>query len=124
MNNKYIVNDKVEFSKIAMDIKYRKITKDDIEKICSNQQIKSAFFGDECEFRCPKTEWNKEYLDRLSYAVETEKFNKDYLLYLDEVADFVSKSTFKKVKIKGIVFVVVLIAGVVVLTYILKGGNL
>ena len=34
-------------------------------------------------------QWDEEYLEKLSYAVVSESFNKDYLLYLEEVADSV-----------------------------------
>lgn len=122
MVDEYIVNGEVARDKIAMDIKYRKINRDTIEKLCADQRIKSAFIGSSFPNKRPKQEWNKEYLGQLSYAVVGESFNLDYLLYLNEVADFVSKATFKKVIIAGVIIVLVIIAGVIVYKYVLASG--
>lgn len=122
MDNGYIVNGEVARDKIAMDIKYRKINRDTIEKLCADQRVKSAFIGSSFPDKRPKQEWTKEYLGRLSYAVVGESFNRDYLLYLDQVADFVTKATFKKVIIAGVIIVLVIIAGIIVYNYILGGG--
>lgn len=122
MVDDYIVSGVVARDKIAMDIKYRKITRADVEKLCDDSRIASAFIGSSFADKRPKQEWNKEYLGRLSYAVVGESFNRDYLLYLDEVADFVSKATFRKVIVAGIIIVLVIIAGIIVCKYVLGGG--
>jgi hypothetical protein len=96
MANEYIVNGLVARDKIAMDIKYRELSHDALLKLCDNPQIKAAFIGSSFTQKCPKLMWNREYLDRLSYAVVAESFNREYLLYLEEVAEFVSKKTFEK----------------------------
>ncbi len=119
MVNYYIENGEVTRDKIAMDIKYRKITRDAIEQLCADQCIKDAFIGSSFPDKKPKKDWNKEYLGRLSYAVVGESFNRDYLLYLDEVADFVSRAKFKKVVIAGVIIVLVIIAGVIICKYVL-----
>jgi hypothetical protein len=41
------------------------------------------------------------------------------LLYLDEVADFVSKATFKKVIVSGVIIVFVIVGGIIVCKYVL-----
>lgn len=115
--NEYIENGGVQRDKIAMDIKYRKLTRPDIDKLCSNPQIKDAFIGNSYADKKPKQYWNKSYLDLLSCAVAAESFNRDYLLYLDEVADFVSRAKYKKIIIAGVVIVLVIIAGVIVFSY-------
>jgi hypothetical protein len=122
MDNKYIINGEVARDQIAMDIKYRKINREEIEKLCADPRIKAAFIGSSFADKRPKREWNKDYLGRVSYAVVGESFNRDYLLYLDEVADFVSKATFKKVVIAGVIIVLVIIAGIIVFRYVLSGG--
>ena len=122
MDNNYIVNGEVARDKIAMDIKYRKLDKSSIEQLCRDPKITSAFRGSGYADKRPKREWNKDYLDRLSYAVVGESFNRDYLLYLDEVADFVSNAIFRKIIIASIIIVLVIITGVIVYKYILSGG--
>ena len=118
-DNEYIINGEVARDKIAMDIKYRKINRDTIEKLCADQRIKSAFIGSSFPDKWPKREWNKEYLGQLSYAVVGESFNRDYLLHLNEVAEFVSKATCKKVITVGVIIALLIIAGVIVYKYIL-----
>lgn len=124
MFNDYIVNGEVARDKIAMDIKYRKITRNTLEALCADPRIAAAFINSSFTEKRPKKEWNKEYLGRLSYVVVGESFNRDYLLYLDEVADFVSKATFKKIVVAGVIIVLVIIAGVIVFQYILRGGSI
>lgn len=122
MNNNYIVNGEVARDKIAMDIKYRKLDKTGIEQLCRDPKITTAFRGTGYADKRPKREWNKDYLGRLSYAVVGESFNRDYLLYLDEVADFVSKATFRKVIVAGVIIVLVIIASIIVYKYVVSGG--
>ena len=121
MDNKYIVNGEVARDKIAMDIKYRRLDRTGIEELCNDSRVKEAFRGSAYADKHPKREWNKDYLGRLSYAVVGESFNRDYLLYLDEVADFVSKATFRKIVVAGVIIVLVIIAGVIVYKYIISG---
>lgn len=121
----YIVKGKVERTKIAMDIKYRKLTgTTSIDELCNIPQVRDAFFGSGRVDKCPKTEWNADYLDRLSCAVIAEMFNRDYLLYLDEVADFVSKNNAGKRSgcFSSIVFGVLAIVVGVVICKCVSGG--
>lgn len=119
MVNNYIVNGNVARDRIAMDIKYRKITRHTIEELCADPRIQASFIGSSYTEKKQKKEWNKEYLGRLSYAVVGESFNRDYLLYLDEVAEYVSKAKYRKIIVAGIIVVLVIIAGVIVCTYVL-----
>lgn len=119
--NDYICNGRVEREKIAIDIKYRDLSKSDIDILVSNKKICDAFLGKSFSEKKPKSEWNKEYLDELTCAAIAECFNADYLYYLDEVADYVvpNKNYAKKNSgettsgtILGIAFIgVALIAG-------------
>ncbi len=96
MNSNYIENGAVRRDKIAMDIKYGRLDRAAIESLCDNPQIKAAFFGTNYADKKPRGLWNKEYLDLLSYAVVAESFNRDYLLHLNEVAEYVAKPTGRK----------------------------
>ena len=54
MGNEYIVNGEVSRDKIAMDIKYRKLSRDRVIKICNNPQVKAAFIGSKFSNKRPK----------------------------------------------------------------------
>ena len=84
----------------------RKLSTAEIRALCENKQIQDTFIGSSYTNKQPKQKWNKDYLERLYYAVVAESFNQDYLLYLYEVADFVAKAKIKKVVIAGVVIVV------------------
>lgn len=88
--NKYIEGGKVSKVKIAMDIKYRTLTSHDIDELVSDPRIRESFFGNGYTEKKPKSEWTKDYLEQLSYAVVSEAFNEEYLRYLDKVADTVA----------------------------------
>ena len=115
MDDKYIIAGKVSRSKIVMDIKCRKLKKNDIEKLARNPQIKNTFFGRGFKHKQPKKKWNKAYLDLVLCASVGECFNLEYMLYLDEVADYVVQVKKKKIIIGGITFFViaVIIAGII-----------
>ena len=119
MLNKYIKNGTVDRATIAMDVKTLKLKRDDIITLCKYKEVQDGFIGKTYENKKPKQYWNKEYLDLLYWSVVAESFNLDYLLHLNEVAEFVSKAKFKKVIIAGVIVVLVIIAGVVVFSYIL-----
>ena len=119
MVEKYIRNGTVDRAAIAKDVKMRKLSAAEIRALCENKLIQDTFIGSSYTNKQPKQKWNKDYLERLYYAVVAESFNQDYLLYLYEVADFVAKAKIKKVVIAGVVIVLVIIAGVVVLSYVL-----
>ena len=120
MNNEYIRNGEVARNRIALNIKRRKLKRPQIEELLSDSKIVSAFIGISFSERKPMKDWNKSYLDELSYAAVAESFNREYLLYLDEVADYVSKATFKKRVVAGGIIVIVIIAAVIVFKYALS----
>ena len=116
----YIIDGMVDRSKIAIDIKYRVISRPEIEQLVLDKRIQSAFLNKTYDKKISKKEWNKSYLNVLTCVAIAECFNRDYLLYLDEVADFVKKAKFKRIIIGSVIVVLVIIAGVVVLIYKLK----
>lgn len=112
----YVVDGRVAREKIAMDVKYRNLNRTDLEHLAVNPDIQRAFIGDRYSDKVPKNQWTKDYLDELSYAVVGESFNKDYLLYLDEVAEYVSK---KKNNGKIIAGAIILLAAAAALTFVI-----
>ena len=121
MIDKYIINGDVKCSLIAMDIKRRILKREDIEILVNNTQINSAFFGNTYNDKKPKQFWDKSYLDLLSYASVAESFNRDYLLYLDEVAEYVNKSASKYSFVKKGLFGLIVIAVVIIIVIIIGG---
>jgi len=121
MFEEYILSDdKVRCSKIASDIGRRKLKRNDIEQLITDPRVQKEFRGNNFTQKRPSQVWNKEYLDKLTlFATSGESFNRDYLLYLDEVAECVSKATFKKVIVAGVIIVLVIIAGIIVYKYVL-----
>lgn len=90
--SRYIENGEVKRGVITQDIKNRRLSHTELEELINNAKISSSFFGKEVDKKKPETEWDEAYLRRLSYASVGEVFNADYLLYLDRVADRVSKA--------------------------------
>lgn len=123
MVEKYLRDGQIDSAAIAKDVQMRKLNEKDIRMLCADKRVQETFIGDRYTNKQPKQNWNKEYLDKLYYAVVAESFNLDYLLYLSEVADFVSKAKFKKIVIAGIIIVLVIIAGVVVFSYTFAQGR-
>lgn len=113
MKNDYIVDGKVARDKIAMDIKYRKLDRTGVERLCQDPVVQAAFFGAGYKDRRPKGEWDEDYLGRLSYAVVGECFNREYLLHLAEVAEYVSRAPSKKGIVVGVVIVLAIVLGIV-----------
>lgn len=77
-------------TKIARDVRDLKLTKSDIENLSADPNINKSFWGDGYKNKLPKENWNKDYLETLTAAALDECFNKEYLLYLYEVAQYVS----------------------------------
>ena len=120
--NRYIADGKVLRSKIARDIKYGVITKAELDALISDKLISSSFRGNEYNSKKPRSEWNKEYLEELSYAAIAESFNADYLNYLFEVATYVNNS--KKPKtIKPVLWIALGILIVIAIIIIILTHN-
>jgi len=112
MENEYIVDGDIRRDKIAMDIKYRRLKRYDIERLCSDTRISVSFSenGYNDKKKKPKWAWSESYLDWVSCAyIDDINFNRDYLLYLDEVADYVSRSKLVKRVIVGLIFLVLVV---------------
>lgn len=113
---KYFENGKLKRESIAMDIKYHRISHEDLLSLISAPEISKEFYGDMYKNKVPREEWNEQYLDKLSYAVVSESFNKDYLLYLEQVANGIGEKKINtKIIVGGIVLAIAVVALIVVL---------
>lgn len=93
---KYIIDGEVKRDRIVADIKRRRISAVEITELDKNEKIRSAYFGGEYIYKKSKDKWNGDYLDRLSLVSVSEAFNKEYMLFLNEVAEFVANKDKKK----------------------------
>lgn len=110
----------VDRGEIAMDIIQRRLRGDEIRKLCEREDIKAQFIGKVYKDKRPKSEWNDKYLTKLFYSVVAESFNLDFLLYLDEVAEYVKKVKIVKRVIAGVVIILVIVAGVIVHRFVVR----
>lgn len=116
---RYIDGDRVKSELIALDIRYRKISHDDIMSLISDPQISAAFYGEVYKDKVPESRWDEDYLEELSYAVISEGFNEDYLLYLEKVANTVAaRKNHQKLVVGGVVLAVAVVAVVAVVASI------
>ena len=114
---RYFENGRLKRGSIAMDIKYHKISHDELMSLISDPEVSKEFFGEPCG-KIPKEDWDQQYLDKLSLAAVSECFNKDYLLYLEQVANGVGgKKRSTKLIVGGAAIV---IAAAVALLVIMK----
>ena len=102
----YFDNGHISRMKVASDIKSRKLTKEDLEKMITEPEVKSVFIGNRFNNKVKKEEWTKEYLEKLSYMAIGESFNEEYLFHLCEVAEYVNQPK-EKNKIIGIAVIIV-----------------
>lgn len=111
--NRYIVDGKVKRDKIVADIKRGRINRNDIFELDKDPLIREAYFESEKLNKVEKIYWTNKYLDELSLVSVSESFGKDYLLYLNEVAEYVIASEKKKDNtnklVKGVLIVIVII---------------
>ncbi len=87
--NRYIVDGSVKRDRIVSDIKRGRISQKDIIELNQNKEIEAAYFGKTNLEKIDKRLWNVSYLDELSLAAVSETFCVEYLLYLNEVAQYV-----------------------------------
>lgn len=114
--SKYIVNNEVKRSKIASDISYGVLTKEDIGHLIKNSTITSAYIGSSMKSRLPKEKWTKEYREKLVCMSIAECFNSEYLFHLQEVSEFlVNKKKSKKGIIIGGAIAIIAIAVIIVI---------
>ena len=89
VTDKYIVDGRVQRESIAMDIKNGKLSQSELDEILADGTIQAAYIGSDFTDEIPQTQWNHEYLKKLSFAVVSEEFNHSYLSYLFKVSSYV-----------------------------------
>lgn len=113
---RYFDGEKVKREAISMDIRYGKLSHEELLELISDPSISAEFYGNGYNDKLPKEQWDDKYLEKLSYAVVSEAFNKDYLLYLEEVANSISSNkNNSKIIIGGIVLAVAVVVLVAVI---------
>lgn len=119
--NRYIENGIVKRERIALDIKKGVLSKNDIQALIDNEKVKKAFIGTDYKNKKPQSEWNRQYLDELSFGAVAEGFNVDYLWHLYDVKCFVNQKQ-DDISIKAtkkIAYVIIGIIAVVILVLLL-----
>lgn len=96
--SRYIEKGSVKRDRIVADIKKCRISKDDIFELDKNPEILRAYFATGKFKKQDRSVWDNDYLDELSLAAVSEEFNKEYLLYLSDVAYYVADQRQKKVE--------------------------
>lgn len=128
-NTRYIDNGKVKRDRIVADIKRGRINKDDVRKLVNEKDIQKAFFGDGFNKKTNQSDWNSEYLDELALVSVSEAFNKEYLLFLADVATYLrdqeQKEENKKKRTRLIVIctLILVIAGALIAIFASKSNN-
>lgn len=112
---RYFDNGKFLREDIASDIKYRRISHEDLLALIADPAVSGAFFGGGSPDRRPREQWDEHYLDKVSYEAVSESFNRDYLLYLEEVANEVAKKKRNRRLLAGGI-VLAVAAAVVIIT--------
>lgn len=112
--NEYINEGKVVREKIALDVRFRRLTGKKLKEVLDHPLVQNSFEGSDYYEKVSKRCWCSQYLDELSYTSMADNFNEDYLLYLDEVAGFVSGKESVK-KFSGIFLVLAGIVGCAVI---------
>ena len=104
--HRYFDGNHVNRETIAVDIREQRLSHEELMSIIADPRIYAEFYGDFYRDKVSKNQWDKNYLEKLSYSVISEGFNKDYLLYLEEVAGYVSGRK-RNVKIATCIIIVV-----------------
>lgn len=106
---RYIDEGRVKRSQISLDVRNQKISHDDLLELIADPQISQAFFGSELRGKKPESEWDKNYLNLISYASVGEVFNAEYLLYLENVANKVNAARKRKRALLGAAVIIAII---------------
>ena len=103
--NRYIAGKKpAEIThNVVTDIRRGRISGDNL-KLLIVELEKKGIFDNTTITTTPKSEWNEEYLELLSYETVGGTFSRQYLLHLAEVADYVqvNSATKKHTKVNKI----------------------
>ena len=98
MHNKYIENDKPIRARIVQDIIKSRLKGSDLETIMENDIIKAHLSTEPFLEKKDKSAWTREYLEDLFYPSGPKYFSREFLLYLNEVAEYVTSKEPQKRK--------------------------
>ena len=113
MRPEFLQDGKFYRSTVVTEVRDRRLSRDEIKQLDDDPEMRAEFFGDLTPYKRPKTEWDERYLERLSLVAGGECFNVEYLLYLDEVTDYVTKAPYRKMRNWGIAGVLLIIVGII-----------
>ncbi len=88
---RYIDGENVRRDRISKDIKNGVIDEEELRGLIKDERITKSFFENVPLKKIPANEWDKSYLEELSYKVIGEVFTEKFLLYLLEVSKKVNK---------------------------------
>lgn len=114
MRPEFMQDGKFYRSAVVTEIRTRRLSRDDIEQLSADPEMQAEFFGDLTPYILPKREWDERYLERITYIAAGECFNKEYLLYLDEVTDYVTKAPYRRKRKFFIAGALLIVAGIIV----------
>lgn len=113
MRPEFLRNGEFYRSAVVAEVKARRLSRSEIKQFADDPDMQAEFFGDLSAYIRPKKEWNELYLKQLSSVAGGECFNVEYLLYLDEVIDYITKTHQKKRIGICITGVLLIIAGII-----------
>lgn len=105
----YFDNGHISRIKVASDIISCKLTREDLDELVKNEDVKSVFIGRNFKCESDPKKWTKEYLEKLSYMAIGESFNEEYLFHLCDVAEHVNQPK-ENSKLIGIILITATIA--------------
>lgn len=114
MRPEFLRDGKFYRSAVVTEIRTRRLSRDEIKQLAGDPEMQAEFFGDLTPYVRPKKEWDTRYLECLSMVAGGECFNVEYLLYLDEVTDYVKKAPYRKMRFFGILGGLLILAGVII----------
>ena len=116
MKKYYFLDDgSISRAGITMDIETCEINADEIKKIAANPEVKKAFIGEVFRNKKPKSEWDEKHLKSVSYYCMAESFNLDYMLYLNEVAEYVAQMKLNKKSRKLFKYIIIAAVAVIII---------
>lgn len=110
--DKYIENGVVMTGMIANDVRYGRLSRQDIEDVLNDARVRSAFIGTQLDDKRNRSEWNEQYLDELFGMSSMTCFNEDYLLFLKDVSECLRKRRKNKKRAIYIIAMLAAISGV------------
>lgn len=113
MRPEFLRDGKFSRSAVVTEVRARRLSGDAIRELADDSEMQAEFFGDFSTYVRPKKTWDEAYLEQLSCVASEECFSLAYLLYLDEVADYVGKAGYRKARTFCAVGLMLIVVGVI-----------